>query len=188
MNIYRTHNKGKTVYEQNRQIDRTEMVTKCNMEDQTFFMGFFKRSSIRVRVEIMARHKVLIHKVIKQWPKLAKEEASYSALVLANKAVYGEKQGLSSLNFDGMSLDDIRDVTIKKVELYIDKVFIRDRSQREKLLKNWGVVTKLKKSKKRNVSSFKGIARYLKKEHNFKVGSTLIFDTWHELEDKKETK
>jgi len=176
------------VDQQNRQIDRTEMVTKCNMEDQAFFMGFMKRSSIRVRVEILDRHRVLIHKVIKKWPGLAKEEASYSALILANKAVHGEKQDLLSLNFDGMSLDDIRDVTLKKVELHIDKVFKRDRPQREKLMKHWGDVKMLRALNKKKVSSFKAIAKYLKRVHSCDVGSTLIFDTWHELEDVKETK
>ena len=185
MNIYRTHNKGKIVDKQNRQIDRTEMVTKSNMKDQSFYIGFMKRSSIRARIKIMDRHRVLIYKVKQKWPELSRDEASYCALVLASKAVYAEKQDLSSLNFDGMTLDNIRDVTIKKVELHVDKVFARDKSQREKLLGYWGDVQMLKATGKRGVSSYSGIKRYLQKEYNCDVGTTLIFDTWHELENDK---
>ena len=181
MNIYRT-TQGITMEEQNRQIDRIEQITKCNMEDQSFYMGFNKRVAIRERVLIMNHHRVLIHKVKQKWPNVPIAEVSYAALILASKAVYAERQKMLKLDFSDLELEEIRDVSIKKIELHIDKVFSRDSPQREKLLKVWGDIKELRKLKRKKASSFQGISVYVKKVHKLDVGQSTIWKLWNELE------
>ena len=177
--------------EENQQIDRIETITKCSMKDQKFYRGYMKRASIRLNVNIMNHHRKLLFKLKEQWSEMSNEELSYAALILANKRVYAEKEKILSLDFSDLTLEDIRNLTVKKIELHLDTVFVRNRPKREELLAVWGDVKLVHALNKKGISSFVGLSRFLLKHHKIKVVPSTIHRLWKELEEndiKKEKK
>ena len=170
--------------EQNRQIDRIEQMTQCNMEDQSFFMRYQTRMSIRLRAVVMKKHKTLIHKVRSKWPGYPMEEVSYAAMILAIKAVYAEKEQIVKLDFSDLSLVEIRNVTVRKVQLHIDKVFVRDRPKQEELLGVFGEIKMLRSLRKTQskVGSYVAISEYLEKQHDIFADQSTVWRVWRDIE------
>ena len=173
--------------EQNRQIDRIELMTQSNMKDQTFYLRYQSRMSIRLRTDVMQKHNKLMHKVRSRYPDYSKEEVSYAAMILAIKVVYAEKEQIVKLNFSDLSLDEIRNVTVKKIELHIDKVFVRDRPKQEELFSVLGEIKLLRsyRETQSKVGSYEAISQYLKKEHDISADASTIWRFLRNMEGEE---
>lgn len=154
-----------------------ERLIKMNEKDQAFLFRYLSRLPLEYRLEIMQRHRRLIHKLKERHSELEVETLSYGAMALAIKTFYNEEKQLSRKRFDDMSLEEIGELTIRQIKKFDQKRYAPS-PKREILIGYWAEVKTLKDMKK----GFRYIAQYLLKKHRFKVGHTLIQTTWNQLE------
>ena len=155
-----------------------ERLIKLNEKDQRFLMRYLSRLPLEYRIEVMQRHRRLIHKLKERHSELEVEILSYGAMVLAIKTFYNEEKQLSQKRFDDMSLEEIGELTIRHIKQFDQKRYPSS-PKRDTLIGYWAEVKTIKQTGK----GFRFIAEYLLKKHRFKVGHTLIQRTWNQLEE-----
>lgn len=108
------------------------------------------------------------------------EALSYAAMIMAVKIFYNEEKQLSQKRFEDMSLEEIGELTIRKIKQFDEKRYVSS-PKRDTLIGYWAEVKALKQMKR----GFRTISKYLLKKHRFEVGHTLIQTTWNQLEKNK---
>lgn len=159
-----------------------EKIVKINEDEQNALLRFFSRSSKVGKIEVLADHRKLLHKLNQQHSEVDISTLSYCALLIAIKLQKANQNKLSRLNISDLSLDEISKITSQKAKIFLEKQF-RKKAKRERLLAYWAVVRVLKNDER---YSFRKIESYLKKHHKFDVSYSLIAKIWNELENKKD--
>lgn len=157
-----------------------ERLIKINENDQRFLFRYLSRLPLEYRIEVMQRHRRLIHKLKEHYSQLEIEMLSYGAMVLAIKTFYNEEKQLSKKRFDDLTLEEIGELTMRQIKTF-DQKRLTSSPKRDTLIGYWAEVKTIKKTGK----GFRFIAKYLLKKHRFKVGHTLIQTTWNQLETIK---
>ncbi|ADR34360.1 hypothetical protein Sulku_1699 [Sulfuricurvum kujiense DSM 16994] len=157
-----------------------ERLLKMNEKDQSFLLRYLSRLPLEYRLDIIQRHRRLIHKLKEQHADLEVATLSYGAMLLAIKTFYNEDKQLSKKRFEDMSLEEIGELTIRQIKTFDQKRHTSS-PKRDTLIGYWAEVKTLKTMGK----GFRYIAKFLQKKHRFEVGHTLIQTTWKQLEETK---
>jgi len=160
-----------------------QKITKLNDEQQKYHLRFLTRVNLELRIEIFAAHKQLFYELRQNHKEtISLPVLSYTALILAIKNTMEEFDDTKNLNFDGLTQNEIKNISSKKAKLFLSKQH-RVKSKRDKLLDYWSVVEVLKEQEG---FSFRQIESYLKKKHKLDVAHVTIYNTWKKLENEKD--
>ncbi|WP_373033596.1 hypothetical protein [Sulfurovum sp.] len=162
-----------------------EKSTLINQQDQTFLLRHFARLPLERQLDILSRHRKILFMRKKQNPTedVPINIVSFIAFVLAIKSHFADEKKLTTKRFEDMELSEVRELSM----INLSKLKTRNnrkRSKRDRLLTLWAVVKTLKQEQ----TSFRDIARYLKRHHSLEVGHSLIHAMWHELENRAKDK
>jgi hypothetical protein len=164
----------------NDKIDEIEKHSKVNLETQSALIRFLARLDIDTRLLVFKQHRKILFMFRDMRIDGSIEMFSYVAFLLAVKQVYADQQKIKSLNFEGMTLDEIRDLSIQKAELFLNKKFTRNKPKREQLLRHWGTIKVLREKG----LSFRDISLYLDKNNKLNIAHSTIYALWNELEQE----
>ena len=160
---------------------KVEQITKCSQENQAFLLRWLSRQQITQKLKIEKDRKKIFHLLKDQTYNKSNELLSYCSLVLSLRTQYSLEKKLSTKNFCNMSLDDIQNIAMIRINRSHEAVYINSSPKRNKLIHYWAVV-KMCRTSNIKPMSFSNIAKYLKKFYNFEVGHNLIAQLWRELE------
>jgi len=166
----------------NKIIDDIEKITKVNLQEQTFLLKYLGRLTIKSRLKVMEQHRRVLFLFKDKYNKFSLELLSYASLVLTLKLTFDNRKKLDSLNFQNMSIEKIEQISLKKIELYLDKEFTRNKPKRERILRHWAEIKVLKTKG----ASFQRISEYLAKKRYVTCAKSTLHRLWHELEDNSE--
>jgi len=161
-----------------------EKIVKINEDEQNALLRFFSRLPKVGKIEVLADHRKLLHKLKQQHSEVDIATLSYSALIIAIELQKTNQNKLSRLNISDLSLDEISKITSQKAKLFLEKQF-RKKAKRERLLGYWAVVRVLKMDEE---YSFRKIESYLKKHYKLDVSYSLIAKVWTQIEIEKDIK
>jgi hypothetical protein len=153
-------------------------LVKMNEKDQSFLLRYCSRLPLEYRLEIMQRHRRLMFKLRESHAELGNEILSYAAMILSINTFYNEDKQLTQKRFDDLSLEEIGELTLRRIKKYDYKYRPTATPKRDRLIGLWAEVKTLKQMNK----GFRYISKYLLSKHKFEVGHTLIQTTWKELE------
>lgn len=160
---------------------KIEQITKCNRKDQDFLLRYLSRLPLTLKLDLEIKRKKTFYTLQQRYKDTSNEILSYAALILAVRCMYSYEQKFSSKQFDDMTLEEIRDVSMIKVERSYEKNYMYNSPKRAKLIHYWAVVKHCREHKPKAMSFIK-ISEHLKKFYNFSVGHNLISEMWRELE------
>lgn len=157
-------------------------IIKVNKVDQTKHINYFSRCPLGTRLEIFEQHKGIFY----QLREIYKEETSvtdisYCSLILAIGLTRAKEKALLTKSFEGMSLDEIRDISALQVKKFSEKIEKRA-YKREKLVGYWSLVRDLKIN---HGLSFEKISLFLFKKRKFKISASYIYECWSQIETKE---
>ena len=160
---------------------KVEQITKCSQEDQALLLRWLSRQYISQKLNIEKDRKKIFHTLREKYSLKNNDLLSYSALVLSMRVQYSFEKKLSSKNFAGLSIDEIQNISMIRINRLQDTQHTNSSPKRNKLIHYWAVV-KMCRSSNIKPMSFSNIAKHLKKFYNFEVGHNLISQLWRELE------
>jgi hypothetical protein len=165
----------------NEKIDQIEKLSKINLAMQSTLVRFLASAGIDTRLLVFKQHRKILFMYRDMGIDGSIEMFSYVSFLLAIKQVYADQQNIKSLNFDGMTLDEIKDLSVQKAELFLNERFKRNKPKREELLRHWGTIKLLREKG----FSFRDVSDYLNKNNKLKIAHTTICALWNELEEEK---
>ena len=157
---------------------KIEKITKMNEEQQKALLRLFSRASINLRLEIVGLHRANLYRFKNTYKDYEINLLSYCALILAIQKIIDEYKDLKNKNFTNLDYDEIKKISSKKAQLFINSQY-RVQSIHDKLLNYWAIIKQLKEQES---FSFRQIAKYLKKNHKLAVAHSTIYNLWNELE------
>ena len=164
--------------EQYRQID---MLVKISNDDQTFLLRYFSKLPLSMKLDLEKKKKKTFHFLRERFPDIDHGILSYAAHILSIKYAYSFEQKFSTKQFANMSLEEIRDLSMLKLQKEDEKAYLKHSQKRNKLLHYWAVV-KMYREHKPKPLSFEKIAIKLRKQYNFDVSHNTINVLWREIE------
>ncbi|GIT98816.1 hypothetical protein [Sulfurovum sp. TSL1] len=167
-----------SIQSDHRQMDR---LIKTSSEDQGLLLRYFSRLPLSIRLELEKNKKKIFHSMREKYAQINYDVLSYAAHILSIKSHYSFEKKFSTKQFQNMSLDEIRDLSMLQLQKEDEKIYLSKNGKREKLLHYWSVV-KLYRSRKPKPISFEKIEEKLEKHYSFKVSHNTINKLWRELE------
>lgn len=161
--------------------NKLEAILKCSAHDQDFLLRFFSRKTLSERLKIEKMRKVTFHMLKENKKDVENDLLSFAALIMSIRYFYANEKKFVHKTFNELTLEQIRDLTIIKLDRLNDKKYVQKTTKRQKLLHYWSIV-KLCRSHNNKPMSFIDISQYLRKNYNFKVSHNLIAQLWKELE------
>lgn len=158
-------------------------LVKISSKDQTFLLRFFSKLPLSIRLELETKKKKIFHFLRESFPQVSYDILSYAAHILSIKAHYSFEKKFSTKQFQNMTLDEIRDVSLIQLQKENEKIYLSRNDKRSKLLHYWAVI-KMYREKKPKPLSFEKISEKLNKHYNFDVSHNTINVIWRELEQK----
>lgn len=153
-----------------------ERLLKMSQEQQNSQLRYYSRCPIEIRVSILNNKTSLFHKLRQENGDTDKAMLEYCAWILAISEHHHE----SNKSYAGMSLDEIRDVSDRRMNLFIQSTQTIRAKQRERVLGLWA---EIRTAKLNHGMSYRQIVAYLKKKHRFDVSRSLLNVMWNELEE-----
>lgn len=153
-----------------------ERLLKMSQEQQNSQLRYYARCPIEIRVLILNNKTSLFHKLRQENGDTDKAILEYCAWILAITEHHHE----SNKSYAGMSLDEIRDVSDRRMDLFIQSTQTIRAKQRERVLGLW---SEIRNAKMNRGMSYRQIVTYLKKKHRFEVSRSLLHSMWQELEE-----
>lgn len=153
-----------------------ERLLKMSQEQQNSQLRYYSRCPIEIRVSILNNKTSLFHKLRQENGDTDKAMLEYCAWILAISEHHHE----SNKSYAGMSLDEIRDVSDRRMNLFIQTTQTIRAKQRERVLGLWA---EIRTAKLNHGMSYRQIVAYLKKKHRFDVSRSLLNVMWNELEE-----
>jgi hypothetical protein len=170
-----------TVQSQHKQVDK---LVKISSEDQDFLLRFFSKLPLSIKLELEKKKKKIFHFLRESSSQIDYEILSYAAHILSIKTHYSFEKKFSTKQFQNMTLNEIKDVSMIQLKREEEKAYLSNTSKRSKLLHYWSVI-KLYREKKPKALSFEKISTKLKKHYNFEISHNEISKLWRELEKEK---
>ena len=172
-----------TKHEGELMLKEIERSTLANQENQNFLLRYFSRLHLDQKLDILNRHRKVLFLRKQQKNNLSINTTSYIALILAIKSYIADEQKLTKKQFDDMTLEEIRELSVHNIKKFkMRKKYAP--SKRDKVLGLWSVIKTLREEK----ISFRDISLYLKKYHKFEIGHSLIHSMWQEMEGLNDRK
>lgn len=166
---------------QHRQLD---LILKISDEDQVFLLKYFSKLPLVIKIELEKKKKKVFHFLREKYSDTDKSILTYAAHILSIKHEYSFEKKFSTKHFTNMSLDDIRNLSVIKLQKEDEKEYLSNSEKRNKLLHYWAVVRMYREHKPKPLSFVK-ISKKLKKHYNFCVSHNTIAVLWRELESAK---
>ena len=163
---------------QHRQLD---LILKISDEDQVFLLKYFSKLPLVIKIELEKKKKKVFHFLRENYGDTDKGILTYAAHILSIKYEYSFEKKFSTKQFDNMNLDEIRNLTMIKLQKEDEKEYLKCSEKRNKLLHYWAVV-KMYREHKPKPLSFEKIATKLRKHYNFDVSHNTISVLWREIE------
>lgn len=151
---------------------------KVSVTDIKTLIRFFSKQPISIQIKILKKHREILfkNKIQMKEHSIAIEAASYIALILAVKYHYALEKKLTTVKFEEMSTEEMRDISMIQLEKFEAKYM--QQGIRDQLKHYWSVVKILKNENK----SFRKISAYLEHKYKFKISHSEIFKAWNEIE------
>jgi len=146
-----------TTESQHKQVDK---LIKISSKDQTFLLRYFSKLPLSIRLKLEKKKKKIFHSLRESFPQISYDILSYAAHILSIKAHYSFEKKFSTKQFQNMTLDEIRDVSLIQLQKEDEKIYLSTNSKRSKLLHYWAVV-KMYREKKPKPLSFEKIEKKL---------------------------
>lgn len=153
-----------------------ERLLKMSQDQQSSQLRYYSRCPIEIRVLIIGNKTAIFHKLRQEHGDIDKAILEYCAWILAISEHHYE----SNKSYAGMSLDEIREVSDRRMDLFIQTTQTIRAKQRERVLGLWAEIHTAKMNRG---MSYRQIVTYLKKKHRFEVSRTLLNVMWKELEE-----
>lgn len=148
-------------------MNEIEKLTQMPEEIQNQQLRFFARANLETRVKILSNQKQIFHKLKGLHTNIDNVLLTLSSLLIAIK------EETYSLDPVDMNLIKLRGKNNKR------------RLKRDILLGYWAIIKKLKKDEG---MSFRGISQYMRKYHHIDIAHTTLYVVWQEIEENKKDK
>jgi hypothetical protein len=159
-------------------------ITKISADDQSFLLRYLSRLPLSDRIEAEKRKKKIFHSLREKSSGKDKDLLSYAAHILTIKYMYSKEKRFTSKQFETLSIDEIREVSMIKLRKEDEKEYLKNHGKKHKLLHYWSVV-KMYRQRKPKQLSFEKISQLMKKYYNFEVSHNTIAVLWRELEQNQ---
>jgi hypothetical protein len=153
-------------------------ITSQNIEQRKVTLRAFSRFVLIEQLDIFQKQKNIFHK-LRNSLNIKLDLLSYCALIIAINIYINESKNFKSLDFEKLSLEEIKKLSIKKAEVFLLKKRRKQKKQ-EQVLNYWSIIKSLKSEN----YSFRDIQKYLKKYHRFEVSYSTLFSCWKKFEEK----
>lgn len=157
-----------------------ERLLKMSQEQQSSELRYYSRCPLEIRMLIIGNKTSIFHKLRQENGDIDKAIVEYCAWILAITEHHHE----SNKSYAGMSLDEIREVSDRRMDLFVQTTQTIRAKQRERVLGLWA---EIRTAKLNHGMSFRKIVSFLKKKHRFEVSRSLLHSMWLEIE-KNNTK
>ncbi|MDD3597779.1 hypothetical protein [Sulfuricurvum sp.] len=161
-------------------VDNVKGLLNMPKSNQDQIFRHFARLEKPERITVLEKHRVMLFHLKNEKLPYPITEISYVALLFAIVHYREERKKLAKHNYDGLSLEEIGELTAYEAKIYQAK-HERPSPKTEDVMKYWGTVVYLKNKG----FSFSNIAGVLEDRHDVKVSSATLCRTWkrmHELE------
>ncbi len=158
-----------------------EKILKISRDDQKYLLKFYAKQSIEIQLNLEKKKKKTFHFLREKYTDINHGILSYCAHLLSIKSHYSFQKKFSTKKFDTLTLEEIRNISMIKLQIEDEKSYLKSSNKRSKLLHYWSVV-KLYRGKKPKPLSFVKISEKLKKHYNFSVSHNTIAVLWREIE------
>lgn len=145
-------------------------------QDQIF--RHFARLEKPERITVLEKHRAMLFHLKNEKLPYPITEISYVALLFAIVHYREERKKLAKHNYDGLSLEEIGELTAYEAKIYQAK-HERPSPKTEDVMKYWGTVVYLKNKG----FSFSNIAGVLEDRHDVKVSSATLCRTWKRMQE-----
>lgn len=145
-------------------------------QDQIF--RHFARLEKPERIAVLEKHRKMLYYLRNEKLPYPITEISYVALLYAIVHYREERKKLSKQNYDGLSLEEIGELTEYEAKIYQAK-HERPAPKTEDIMKYWGTVVYLKNKG----FSFKNISGVLEDRHDVKVSVATLSRVWKRMEE-----
>jgi len=169
-----------SIEDQHRQID---LIVKISSDDQAFLLRYFSKLPLIMKLDLEKKKKKIFHSLREKFKAINYDNLGYAAHILAIKSLYSFEKKFSTKQFQNMTIDEIRDVSMIKLHREEEKEYLSHSAKRNKLLHYWSVV-KMYRERQPKPLSFVKISEKLKKHYNFSVSHNTIAVLWREIEQK----
>lgn len=146
-------------------MNEIEKLTQMPEEVQNQQLRFFARANLEIKLKILTNQKPIFHKLKGLHTNIDNVLLTLSSLLIAIK------EETYSLDPVDMNLIKLRGKNNKR------------RLKRDILLGYWAIIKKLKKDEG---MSFRGISQYIRKYHRMDIAYSTIYAVWQEIEEKKD--
>lgn len=143
-------------------------------QDQIF--RHFARLEKPERIAVLEKHRQMLYRLKNEKLPYPIAEISYVALIFAIVYYREERKKLSKQNYDGLSLEEIGELTTYEAKIYQARNE-RPSPKTEEVMKYWGTVVYLKNKG----FSFATIAGVLEDRHNVKVSVPTLSRNWNRM-------
>jgi len=157
------------------------LFTKQGMEQRKATIRAYSRLTLMEQIEVIKRQKKIFHKIRNKDNDISLDVITYCSFILSVTIQLNELKNLNNLDFDKLSIDEIKQLSLKKAELF-KLAKSRKQKKRDILLNYWSVVKTLRDDKS---FSYREIQVYLKKYHRLEISYSTIYSCWHQLERKE---
>ena len=169
------------VENQHKQID---LILKISSDDQAFLLRYFSKLSLSMKLDLEKKKKKIFHSLRDKFTAINYDALGYASHILAIKYLYGFEKKFTTKQFQDMTLNEIQNLSMIKLQKEEEKEYLKHSIKRNKLLHYWAVV-KMYREHKPKPLSFVKISKKLKKHYNFCVSHNTIAVLWRELESAK---
>lgn len=160
----------------NEQRNISERLLKISQSQQSSELRYYSRCSLEVRILILSNKTSIFHRLRQDNGDIDKAILEYCAWILAITEHHDE----SNKSYAGMSLDEIREVADRRMDLFIQTTQTIRAKQRERILSIWADI---RNAKLNHGMSYRKLVVFIKKKHRFEVSRSLLNVMWKELEE-----
>lgn len=164
------------------QHKQIEKITKINRKDQTFLLRYYSKLPLAQQINLEKKKKKIFHLLRDKFTNIDFNILSYSAQILSLKTLYSFEKKFSTKKFENMSLDEIRDVSIIKLQREEEKEYLNQTEKRERTIHYWAVIKQLR-TRKPKAMSYEKISQRLLKLYGLDVSHNFLSVLWREIEE-----
>lgn len=159
-----------------------ERLLKMSQEQQSSELRYYSRCPLDIRMLIIGNKTPIFHKLRQENSDADKAILEYCAWILAITQHHSDEQLLLSGSMSGMSLEEIREISDKRIALFIQKIKNTRAIQRERILSIWADI---RNAKLNHGMSYRKLVVFIKKKHRFEVSRSLLNSMWLEIEEEQ---
>lgn len=159
-------------------VDNVKGLLNLPKSNQDQIFRHFARLEKPERITVLEKHRTMLFHLKNEKLPYPITEISYVALLFAIVHYREERKKLAKHNYDGLSLEEIGELTAYEAKIYQAK-HERSSPKTEDVMKYWGTVVFLKNKG----FSYSNIAGVLEDRHDVKVSSSTLCRAWKRMQE-----